>query len=242
MRSKPFALLLSLLALTPLSWCLADPQSSETVEGSVTRKLDYLLYVPESYDASADKEWPLLVFLHGAGERGDDLELVKKHGPPKKIAAGESMPLIVASPQCPKDDWWEPNTVMILIEGLEKKLKIDPDRIYLTGLSMGGFGTWNTATRYPDKFAAIAPICGGGSDFMAGRRLEEMPVWCFHGGKDTSVPIEQSRRIIDTLRAKGNDQVKFTIYPEAGHDSWTASYDNPKLYDWFLRHTLADRK
>src|SRR6185312_8308672 len=122
--------------------------------------LKYLIYQPADYDKQ-DK-WPLLLFLHGAGERGDDLELVKKHGPPKLAAEGKDFPFIVVSPQCPKDRWWEPIELVALLDDIGSKYKVDADRIYVTGLSMGGFGTWRLAFYAPDRFAAIAPICGGG--------------------------------------------------------------------------------
>jgi predicted peptidase len=111
---------------------------------------------------------------------------------------------------------------------------VDPDRVYLTGLSMGGYGTWSLAMAYPEIFAAIAPICGGGMTewlFM----LKDMPVWAFHGAEDPAVPLERGQRMVDALRAAGGD-VRFTVYPGCGHDSWTQTYENPQLYEWFLQH------
>ena len=111
---------------------------------------------------------------------------------------------------------------------------IDQDRVYLTGLSMGGYGTWALASKYPDRFAAIAPICGGGTMIMA-LGLKDMPVWAFHGAKDQVVPLAESERMVETINARGGN-AKLTVYPEAGHDSWTKSYDNQELYDWLLSH------
>ena len=115
----------------------------------------------------------------------------------------------------------------------------DPDRVYLTGLSMGGFGTWETATEYPERFAAIAPICGGGRPYTAAR-LKKLPTWVFHGEKDPVVPIKRSEEMVDALKKAGGD-VKFTRYPEAGHDSWTETYNNPELYEWFLKHQRGQK-
>jgi predicted peptidase len=143
---------------------LADDssQTSQRLDTTVKVEMDYLLSLPKGYDKQ--DSWPLVLFLHGAGERGDDLELVKKHGPPKLIGEGKDFPFIVVSPQCPKDVWWEPIELSALLDQVIKTHKVDQDRIYVTGLSMGGFGTWRLAAFTPDRFAAIAPICGGGEN------------------------------------------------------------------------------
>ncbi len=177
--------------------------------------------------------WPLLLFLHGAGERGDDLDLVKKHGPPMLIEQGQEFPFIVVSPQCPTNRRWEPFELATLLDEIVEKYQVDEDRIYVTGLSMGGFGTWSLAAYQPDRFAALAPICGGGEPIMA-RLLRPIPTWVFHGAKDPIVPLERSTAMVEAIKAAGGD-VKFTIYPDAGHDSWTESYANPELYEWLLQ-------
>jgi len=197
--------------------------------------LNYLLYIPDGY-TSEGKSWPLILFLHGAGERGDDTELLKKHGPPKLVSNGKKLPFVVVSPQCPADNWW-PNMLgelNVLIDEITKQYNIDQSRVYLTGLSMGGFGTWSLATDRPDRFAAIAPICGGGTPYLT-TRLRNVPTWVFHGAKDQTVSIEKSEEMVEALRKNGGD-VRFTVYPDAGHDSWTATYDNPELLEWFLSH------
>ncbi len=191
----------------------------------------YLLYLPEDYEKQAS--WPLLLFLHGSGERGDDLQLVKKHGPPKLIEAGRKYPFIVVSPQCPKGKSWEAFELTALLDDLSEHYKVDPDRIYVTGLSMGGFGTWSLAAYTPQRFAAIVPICGGGDPYLT-RRLKQLPIWVFHGAKDPAVALERSETMVEALKKNGNE-VQFTVYPEAGHDSWTETYDNPKLYEWLLK-------
>ena len=227
-----FAMTSPLLAQPTKPAGAAGKQVPVSRELQIRMKMRYLIYLPEDYDA--EKPAPLLLFLHGAGERGDNLDLVKVHGPPKLIAKGKSFPFIVVSPQCPKGQRWEPTSLLALLDKLEKEYAVDRSRVYVTGLSMGGFGTWALASYAPDRFAAIAPICGGGEKFWV-RTLVKTPVWAFHGAKDNTVPIRRTEELVDTLKRLKGD-VQFTVYPDAGHDSWTATYDNPKLYEWFLSH------
>ena len=219
-----------------------NPRTFET-EIKKTIKGHYLLHLPKDY-SNKDKKWPLLLFLHGAGERGDDLELVKTHGPPKIVENQLDFPFVLISPQCPQNDWWTSQNQLdflsALIEEICSTYHIDRNRIYVTGLSMGGYGTWSLAMLYPQKFAAIAPICGGG-DPKEIYKIKDVPVWVFHGAKDTTVPVEKSQEMVDALKNIGGT-VKFTIYPEAGHDSWTKTYDDPDLYKWLLSHELVKRK
>jgi predicted peptidase len=196
---------------------------------------DYLLYLPSGYEGGQD-DWPLLLFLHGAGERGSDLDLVKKLGPPKLIEEGREFPFIVASPQVPEGRRWEVEYLTALLDELTEKYRVDESRIYVTGLSMGGFGTWSLATDAPHRFAAIAPICGGGDPLVA-CRLKNTPTWVFHGALDPVVPVDRSIQMVRALTAcDGN--VRFTVYPMAGHDSWTETYANPEFYEWLLKHQL----
>jgi len=212
-------------------------QHSQTFEKQITKTLSckYLLFLPADY-AKKQQRWPLIMFLHGAGERGDDLEKVKKHGPPKIVENRKDFPFIVVSPQCPTVDWWTDKVEVLinLLDDIVARYKVDKERIYLTGLSMGGYGTWSLASAHPERFAAIAPICGGGKRFMA-MRLKDIPVWVFHGAKDKTVPLKESEEMVNAIRNRGGN-AKFTIYPDAGHDSWTETYNNQKLYDWFLEH------
>jgi len=201
--------------------------------------LRYLLSLPTGYERSKTKRWPLILFLHGAGERGDDLSLVRKHGLPRVVAERrvpgfENFPFIAVSPQCPTDRWWSRETLALeaLLEGIEQEFRVDPDRIYLTGLSMGGFGTFALAATLPDRFAAIVPICGGGSRTDA-RRLGHIPLWVFHGAKDETVPLRSSAEMVEAIARFGGSP-RFTVYPDAKHDSWTETYDNPDLYHWLL--------
>ena len=217
-------------------------QRAQTMKKQVEVKVDYLLYLPEDYGKEQGKKWPVILFLHGAGERGEDVNLVAKHGPPKLLSGKTDLAVknfIVVSPQCPANRWWQPHEVVALLDEVGEKHAVDADRVYLTGLSMGGFGTWETAARYPDRFAAIAPICGGG-DARRLRSLQNMPTWVFHGDKDEIVPVQRSIEMVEGLKKVGND-AKFTRYPEAGHDSWTETYNNPELYEWFLKHRRGEK-
>jgi predicted peptidase len=192
-------------------------QQGQSFSKQVTKTLAarYLLYLPKEYGNDPAARWPVILFLHGAGESGDNLEVVKKHGPPKLVAASKEFPFIIVSPQCPsRAEGWNAEVLAALLDEVIAKYRVDPDRVYLTGLSMGGFGTWNLAAAYPDRFAAIAPICGGGQRRMA-RRLRGLPAWVFHGAKDPTVPLRESEEMVDALKAAGGN-VKFTVYPEAG--------------------------
>ena len=207
-------------------------QQAKTFDQKITvaARLQYLLSFPAGYDNSKQK-WPLVLFLHGAGETGNDLEKVKTHGPPKLVETKGPFPFILVSPQCPSRGW-NPDVLNALLDSLIKEHRVDKNRVYVTGLSMGGYGTWALAAAHPEKFAAIAPICGGGNPADAGK-LARLPIWVFHGGKDTTVPLQRSEEMVQAIRAAGGNP-KFTIYPEAGHDSWTATYANEEFYQWLL--------
>jgi predicted peptidase len=216
-----------------------SPQSFE-IEIRKTLRTDYLLYLPEQYGISSES-WPLLLYLHGAAKRGDDLKILENQGLPMLISQEkQTYPFVIVSPQCPKDQWWAEELQMSMLDALLddiiSRYSIDANRIYVTGLSMGGFATWSLATAYPDKFAAIAPICGGGNPEEA-HRIAELPTWVFHGAKDPTVPIEKSEEMVTALEKAGGN-VKFTVYPDAGHDCWTETYRNPEIYKWFLKHSL----
>lgn len=242
-RRNPFLIVFVVLVIVGMAAPTWAEQRAEKFEKQVTIRLDYLLYTPADYGKDEGKKYPVILFLHGAGERGTDVNKVKVHGPPKLLGGGTELAVkdfIVISPQCPAEKWWEPNELIALLDDvLAKHPQHDPNRVYLTGLSMGGYGTWDLATRHPSRFAAIAPICGGGDARRAGRALRNMPTWVFHGEKDRVVPIEQSEVMVEALKKAGNE-VKFTRYPEADHDSWTVTYNNPELYAWLLQHTRRE--
>lgn len=219
---------------------VAGQQKAQTLEKSVTKvlKANYLLYLPKDYGRQSDKKWPLVVFLHGSGESGSDLEKVKVHGLPKLVSQGKEFPFIIVSPQAPgvPRRTWDTEVLNAMLDDVLAKYAVEQDQVYLTGLSMGGYGAWAWAAANPERFAALAPICGGGDARMIARWLKSMPVWAFHGAKDPTVPLSESERIVEALKKVGNNEVKFTVYPEAQHDSWTVTYDNPELYAWLLNH------
>lgn len=211
------------------------------------QKLNYLTYLPRGYEDDPEKKWPLILFLHGAGERGTNVWMVNIHGPSKYILNNPDFPFIVISPQCPANETWSNEPLLALLSHVEKSYRVDKQRIYLTGLSMGGYGTWNLGTTYPERFAAIAPICGGGQTIqivLAARgyapekqkALTTLGVWAFHGAKDKVVPPSETEHMVAALTEAKVPKVKYTLYPEAQHDSWTETYNNPELYAWFLKH------
>jgi predicted peptidase len=192
----------------------------------------YLYYEPDAAPFAAEARLPLLLSLHGAGERGDDRGLVLAQGIPKRIAQGESLPFVVVAPQCPADQRWSAASLARLLDEIERISRIDPNRVIVTGLSMGGSGTWALALAQPHRFAAIAPICGSGDPTQV-NLIRHLPVWVFHGARDPVVPLARSEEMVDALRQCGGD-VRFTVYPDAEHDSWTPAYAEPELYQWFL--------
>ena len=211
-----------------------------TTQISKTTALNYLLHLPPGVEDGEKR--PFILFLHGAGERGDDLDLIRLHGLPKVIDGDPDFPFIVASPQCPALTTWSVlvDALKALVDELVAAYPIDPNRLYLTGLSMGGYGSWNLASTYPDLFAAVVPICGGGGWFFGFPErvvaLKDTPVWAFHGAQDEIVPLSETAVLIETLhQAHGTAPIRFTIYPNLNHDSWTITYDDPELYSWFLR-------
>jgi predicted peptidase len=222
---------------------MAQQSRSFTTTIKLSVRTKYLLHLPDGYRGGKSK-WPLMLFLHGAGERGDDLDEVAVHGPPKLVSSeAQSLPFVLVSPQCPGDDWWS-STPRIralgrLVDDIVSRYRIDRSRIYVTGLSMGGFGTWSLAMAYPRKFAAIVPICGGGNPAKASS-IVHIPTWVFHGAKDQTVPVKRSREMVNALRRAGG-KPKLTVYPDAGHDSWTATYNNPALYRWLLKQSRPGR-
>lgn len=233
------ALCLFLFAFLLISWGGEKELKEQTniqlakffISEETNDTINYWFYLPEDYYES--EETPLIIFLHGAGERGDNLELVKKHGPPK-ILENKSLPFIVVSPQCPKKEWWNVELLNDLVGKIIDGYNVNIQKVYLTGLSMGGYGTWALSIAYPEKFAAIAPVCGGGDTTLV-HKIKDIPAWVFHGAKDNVVPPERSIKMIEFLKKAGGE-VKFTLYPDANHDSWTETYDNPELYEWFLNN------
>lgn len=201
---------------------------------NVCNQIYYLLSLPEGYSADGEAK-PLLLFLHGSGERGNDLSKVKAWGPPKLIAEGKNLPFIVVSPQCPEGKYWDVYELKQLLDQIIANYNVDKNRIYLTGLSMGGFGTWAMATAFPDYFAAIAPICGGG-DPLSVSKIKDIPCWVFHGKKDMAVAEKLSADMVDALKKVGG-KVEYTVLPEGDHPAaWIYAYNEVDLWNWFLSH------
>jgi len=222
-------------AFQPSKKELQGKQSPRSFERKVSRTVGYkyLFYLPQDYSDTVPV--PLMLFLHGAGERGNDLALVRKHGPPRLIDQGKSFPCIVVSPQCPLNRWWDAENLNALLDEIVNAYTVDTNRIYVTGLSMGGFGTWTIGVTFPDRFAALAPICAWGEPFAA-FRLKDMPIWAFHGAKDPIVPLAKGQEMVDAVRRAGGAP-RFTIYPMAEHDSWTETYSDPEFYNWLFEQT-----
>lgn len=230
-RSALFQLLAAGLALSTAA-AAAPAQTPRTI--TVHSKVSYLAFLPKSYSAKGAPV-PLIVFLHGSGERGNDLNKVKAWGPPAIADKDPAFPFMVVSPQAPDGEWWHANLLKGMIDEVLAKYNVDRSRIYLTGLSMGGYGAWDLAIRYPDYFAAVAPICGGGSPIEIAR-MKNVPTWVFHGMKDDAVPERESARMVAALKAAGGN-VKYTVLPDAGHvDAWVYAYGEAGLFDWFLEH------
>lgn len=242
------------IVLTPVP---IDPQigqhpysmTLQTVStGGVTQSftMGFLLYLPRTYGQDPAQTWPLILFLHGSGENGADPELVAATGLPELLIGDADYPFIVVSPQAPEDAvWWgtELDRVAVLLDYVQANFAVDPGRVYLTGLSMGGFGAWAMIVRYPDRFAAVVPIAGGWNsenDSIPRNicNIKDVPIWVFHGEQDDIVLPKKSQLMVDALQRCGSD-VKFTLYPEANHrESWAIAYADPALYEWLLAQQL----
>ena len=227
------AVLLIATFLNPIQSSADNPRQTPAYMQRAKMKMiesHYLLYLPDNYEKS-EREWPLLLFLHGAGSRGTELDSVKIAGPPQMIAEGHTFPFIVVSPQCPADEWWTEDALVAFLDEIVETHRVDEDRIYVTGLSMGGYGTWTLATAVPDRLAAIVPICGGGDPGKVDR-IKNIPTWVFHGAKDPVVDLSKSTEMVNALYSVGAD-VRFTVYPEGEHvDAWENAYADPVLWSW----------
>lgn len=196
------------------------------------------------------------MFLHGAAERGTCVEDVARQGLPKLLQDGDELSpaeraagrlvaadFVVIAPQCPPFEVWDNRKILRLLDETCPSLGVDPQRVYLSGLSMGAFAAWTLGIREPRRFAALVPICGGGriADISAAMAadpagLRGLGIWAFHGAKDRVVPVEESERMVAELHRVGVSEARLTIYPDAEHDAWSATYANPELYRWMLIH------
>ena len=235
--------LVLLLILFLMQGC-ASQSPSQLIDSElltvVEEKLSYYLYFPEDYESESTKNFPLLLFLHGGGESGDTLTAIKKNGPPKLIVSGKQFPFLILAPQNPnKNKWWNTRAVNQLLDSIVAENRVDNKRIYLTGLSRGGGAAWEMAVQYPNKFAAMAVVCGMTPVPYASWIDKNMPIWVFHGEEDESIPISESETMVARLKEMGYD-VQFTRYPGVGHDSWVNAYNTEELYDWFIEQERKD--
>lgn len=242
----------------------AGAKTTESVQQMKTKvgdhQLTYLVQSPAGDPPTGG--WPMMLFLHGYGECGTDIDVVRKHGPPKLISKFDELSgCVIVSPQCPKDSWWRVAALKALVEEVvDTHPNINRNRLYITGLSMGGYGTWSFISHHPDFFAAAVPICGGGDPFRLPknvppvktgikneflpdglRQAHQLPMWTFHGAKDGAVPVGESERLVELLRTAGSD-IKFTVYEDADHvGSWQNAYADPELWKWmFSQRRPAD--
>jgi len=199
----------------------------------ITMKMNYLLYTPAGYDdpANADKRYPAVVMLHGALENGKNIEKILKYGPARQIEEGKDFPFIVISPQS-KDSIWHTELLTATLQHALETHRVDPNRVYLTGLSAGGLETWVLATQQPTMFAAIAPVSSWGYPDEV-HRIAHVPVWAFQGESDFITPVKSVQPLIDAHRAAGGES-KLTPIEGTGHETWDAVYNDDKLWNWFL--------
>jgi predicted peptidase len=196
-------------------------------------KLRYVIRYPEGF--SENKRYPVIVFLHGAGTRGDDMSRLISHPFFVLTEKHENFPFLCVAPLCTENTWFD---LWEHLEGLIAQIAqlpfADQSRIYLTGASMGGYAAWQLAMSLPEYFAALVPVCGGGMYWNA-KRLVDIPVWAFHGAKDRNVLLEESVKMVEAVNRRGGD-AKLTVYPENEHDAWSDTYSNPDVFAWLLQH------
>ena len=208
---------------------------------------NYVLYLPEGYDpADTEKKWPVIFFFHGIGEKGEDLNKLLPYGVLRYLGNGGKLDAIVIAPQCPGESHWaddnrEEKKLVQFVPEMTAKYNIDTNRMYLTGLSMGGRCSWKLALAMPGTFAAMAVICGRTNTYEF-ETLNNMPIWMFHGARDSTVSYDREivKNILPVLHEKNYQYYKLTVFPTMSHEIWNAVYDRVDVYDWLLSQSLAD--
>ncbi len=243
--SRLLLLIAALCALNVSMPSIAQTHKEQHVAGqrpyaATSTDYGYQMFLPAAYATSGKERWPLIIFLHGSGERGSDINIVKVHGPPKIVEKNPNFPFITVSPQLESGGVWDPVKLNRMLAMVKKQVRVDENRIYLTGLSLGGYGTWVWAQHSPQHFAAIAPVAGstnliGKEDPIDPCQFKGIGMWAIHGDSDDVVDPAGSFNVVQAARKCGLP-ARLTIYPETGHDSWTKAYDDAALYTWFLQH------
>jgi len=225
----------SLAGMLLLQACAAQSHLVQDELETITKEnLKYYLYYPEDYFDSGE-DLGLLLFLHGGGESGRNIEEIKDTGPPKMLVEGNQFPFLILAPQnSHAKKWWNTDAIVQLLDSVVNTNRVDKKRIYLTGLSRGGSASWELATQYPDKFAAMAVVCGMTPLPYAHWIDKEMPIWVFHGDQDDVIDVEESDKMVEKLRKMGHD-VRYTKYKGVGHNAWERAYTTDSLYTWFAK-------
>lgn len=213
---------------------------AQNIEAVKNPKLPYqfLVHYPEGYKENPNKKYPLLMFLHGRSISGTDLEKVKRYGVIYEILRGLKVDFIVVAPQC--QNGWDNSKLIEVLDYAENTYQVDKNKVYLTGMSMGGYGAWYLAGAHPKRFAAVAPVCGGGK-LNDAQNLKDLPHWVHHGVKDIPVPFSESDKMVKAIRAAGNKKVEFSVYKDWGHSELVVVFSKKELYDWFLKYDKAEK-
>lgn len=231
----PFRLtLLVLLLFVSLSHPADQPLAGEQVYRD-SKNLGYWVYMPQEVEQR--EEWPLVVFLHGKGD-GNRPELVLKHGLPREVADGQHFPFLLVSPRSGVDKWWSAPELKLLLDEVLATYPVDVGRVYLTGISMGGFGTWDLGAHVPQYFAALVPICGGGDPKMASK-YSKLPIRAYHGDADQVVGLHYSQEMVNAVEREGGE-VELIVLPDTGHRAWPLVYGDPEFWDWLLHQKRDD--
>lgn len=232
-----FALVGIFFSFSRVSGQLYHSELDRSFQEEIQVSFQYIFHIPDNTELTSDGKFPLILYLHGRQDRGDNLEALKSSGPAKIVNGQPKFPFAVLAPVCPEGELWNIQELDLLLTYMTEKHPIDPSRIYLTGFDIGGWAIWEWAWQKPEKFAALAPISGWGEELWLGR-LRNLPIWIFHGALDETVPVSRSTRMFAGLKELQNTQVEITVFSTAGHFCSERVYNDEKLYEWFLSHSL----